>query len=150
MPLILRFYEEPITAGIILDKLKFDKNYPVSAVLYWGESLSPFLVNFGTMTRKLQLISLFVLFLLLALANLAMAPSVQVFSSTPTVQNLKPDVTPSQPMREITATPVKTRSAPASLAMQAGDSDSIALIGILLVVIIIIPIGLKYKEWWGR
>ncbi len=164
----------PTPAGIILYKLKFDKNYRISAVLYWGETLSPVLVNFGTMTRKLQIAHISILFLLMALSSLALAPSEQVLlSPTETLETInptltvthtaKPDLTPTatrpirklrptstimQPTRNITATPVKTRTV--RLDLEAGTSDWIVLIGILIVAIIVVPIFIKRKEWRGK
>jgi hypothetical protein len=148
-------------AGIILYKLKFDKNSPISAVLYWGETPSPDLVNFGTMTRKLQITNICILFLLTALFNMALAPSTQVWLSatnTPKMIKLavtttrmtrpKPSLTSAQP-GAVTATPVKGKSTPLE-GQVAGTSDWIAVIGVLIVAIIVIPILIKRKEWWGR
>lgn len=39
-------------AGIILYKLKFDKNDPRAGMLYWGETSSPDLVNLVTNDEK--------------------------------------------------------------------------------------------------
>ncbi len=116
------------------------------------------------MTRKLQITNIFILFLLLALSNMAMTPSVQD-SPTPTATaiHLKPAATDTRTVKiRATATPLqgaspsqpagptKTRIASNSLAMQAGHSDWIVVIGIFIVAIIVIPLVLKYKEWRGN
>lgn len=113
------------------------------------------------MTKKLQITLVFVLFLLFALSNMAMAPLAQAFlSPTLTPVEIKQEVTatrtgrpsqtvtPSKTPRVNTPAPSRTKlSLDALRAMQAGNSDWIAFIGILIVAIIVIPLLLKYKEW---
>jgi hypothetical protein len=50
----------------------------------------------------------------------------------------------------MTVTPAKTRPTPLPSDLQAGSSDWIVALGILIVAIIVIPIMLKRKEWYGR
>jgi hypothetical protein len=114
------------------------------------------------MTKKLKIINISMLFLLLALFNMAMTP-LQDATVTPTrtprtTNAIKVAVTGTRtPRATHTATPTQTtvaaptRARPTlSLEMQAGHTDGIAIIGIFIVAIIIIPIMLKYKEWRGN
>jgi hypothetical protein len=113
------------------------------------------------MTQKLQITHICLLLLLMALSSVALAPSPQALLSvthTPKiikpaitvtrVVKLRPTFTAAQP-REITVTPVKTRSSSLPPGAQAGTSDWIVVIGVLIVAIIVIPILIKRKEWRG-
>jgi hypothetical protein len=115
------------------------------------------------MHRKLQITNISILLLLMAFSSMALAPSTQVLlSMTPTLRAIKP--TPSgtrliklrptssvtQLAGNVTATSAKTRSTPLPPDMQAGTSDWIVALGILIVAIIVIPILLKRKEWWRK
>jgi hypothetical protein len=91
---------------------------------------------------------------------MALAPSTQVFLSvTHTPKMIKPGVTATHVIksksiftatqaRGITVTPAKTRSSLPPGA-QAGNSDWIVVIGILIVAIIVLPILIERKEWRG-
>ena len=50
----------------------------------------------------------------------------------------------------LSPTPGKTKPTPALPLSQAGNTDRIVLIGILIVAIIITPIMLKRREWRGN
>ena len=98
----------------------------------------------------------------MAFSSMALAPSTQVLlgvtptpgaiKPTPTgtrLVKLKPTLTVTQLAGDITATPGKNKPG-IPLEKQAGNSDWIVAIGILIVAIIVIPIMLKRKEWYGR
>ena len=112
----------------------------------------------------------------MAFSSMALAPSTQVLlSMTPTPSaitptpsatrllkpkpipatatrliKIKPTLTVTQLAGEMTVTPAKTRPTPLPSDLQAGSSDWIVAIGILIVAIIVVPIMLKHKEWYGR
>ena len=115
------------------------------------------------MTRKLRTIKIAILLLIMAFSGMALAPSTQVslgITATPRaikptpsgtrLVKLKPTLAATQLTKNITATPAKARSTPLPPDTQAGTSDWIVAIGILIVAIIVIPILLKRKEWYGR
>jgi hypothetical protein len=105
------------------------------------------------MMRTLRFVVLLIIVLLVTLSSVALTPPAPV----------PQDLTPPVPVPEIintvlpvntqplpTSTPGKIKATPTPLPSQAGTSDRIVLIGILIVGIIVIPILLKQKEWRGN
>jgi hypothetical protein len=86
--------------------------------------------------------------LLLALSSLALIPARGIILPTPTFT--PGTVTPTLTLQAVTLTPKKTKPTPIPLVTQAGNSDRIVLIGILIVGIVVVPILLKRKEWRGN
>jgi methylaspartate ammonia-lyase len=103
------------------------------------------------MMRKLRNASPALILLLLALSSLALAPSAhisQILTPVLTVPAIiKPTPVP-RILQAATSTPTKTKTVP--LVAQAGNSDRIVLIGILIFGIIVVPILLQRKEWLGN
>lgn len=85
------------------------------------------------MTKKLQISLLFLLLTTLTLASLAF----QVAS--PLLQVDTPATATAQPTREKKGEP--------ALETQAGKSDGIAIWGILIFLIIVVPMVIHRKEW---
>lgn len=67
-------------------------------------------------------------------------PIPEIINSTPAV-----DILPIQ-----TPIPNKIKPTPTPSLTRAGNSDRIVLIGILIVGIIVVPILLRRKEWYGN
>lgn len=113
-------------------------------MVYWGERLSPVLVNFVTMSTQRKIPAFFILFFifLLAISNLAfrvIAPAIQT-SSTPQ----------GSPTLSLTNTPEPdklNKNDPDSLKAQAGKSDWIVFFGFVMVVIIIVPMLMQKRNW---
>lgn len=132
-------------------------------MLYWGETLSPDLVNFGTMAKKLQKIHFSILVALIALSGMAMSTPTQALAGIrPTANMLTP--TPAgvrhsmktgrilipRPKNEAEPTPANPREASIPLNLEAGNSDWIVVLAILIVAIIVIPILIQRNEWKGN
>jgi hypothetical protein len=105
------------------------------------------------MMRTLRLVVLPIIVLFVTLSSVALAPPAAVPQdltppvSVPEIINtaLPVDI---QPLP--TSTPGKIKATPTPALSQAGNSDRIVLIGILIVGIIVIPILLRQKEWRGN
>ena len=103
------------------------------------------------MLRQLRLPSLVIIVLLAALSSAALIPGGQVLlDPTGTPGKVISPTSTTRLSQVTTPTPEKIKPTPASLVAQAGNSDGIVLIGILIVAIIIVPILLRRKEWRGN
>jgi len=127
-------------------------------MLYWGETLSPDLVNFGTMTKKIQAIYITLLIVFIGLSGIAMStpaqprPAANILRFTPVgvthpikakqvpISNLKSEAEP-------TSVNPNPKAASTSLDLEAGNSDWIVILAILIVAIVVIPIMIQRKEW---
>jgi hypothetical protein len=117
---------------IILSNLKIDKKGLLYRMLYWGETSSPELVKFVTMTQKLRIPLVFLLLSVLVLSSLAFqvaSPFFQIDTPTPA-----PDTDSGEADQPL-------------LESDAGSSDGITLLGILIFLIILAPIWALRKVW---
>lgn len=102
-----------------------------SACYTWGETSSPELVKTATMTQKVRILILLFLVSALVLSGFgfqAAAPFFQIDTPTPEVEV------------------IQTEESEPSLEAQAGNSDGIALLGIVIFVVIVIPVWLRRKD----
>jgi|SRR5688572_1754837 len=105
------------------------------------------------MIRKLRLVFLPIIVFLVTLSSVALTPpAVTPQDLTPPLS--VPEIINSTPAVEIlpiqTPTPNKIKPTSTPSLTQAGNSDRIVLIGILIVGIIVVPILLRRKEWHGN
>jgi hypothetical protein len=105
------------------------------------------------MTRHFRIIHFVFLCIVTALFGVAMTPTV---ASAPDLAKATPQMKADSlsavhaPVNQITVTPTKARQGADSLQLQAGHSDWIAGLAIFIVLIIVIPILIKHKEWRGN
>jgi hypothetical protein len=103
------------------------------------------------MTRTLLGASPALILLFLAFFSLALTPPAPMPQILTPVVTLPVVIGPTPGADTLqNATPAKIKPASVPLVKQAGNSDRIVLIGILIFGIIAVPILLQRKEWLGN
>jgi hypothetical protein len=103
------------------------------------------------MIKHLRIAGLAMIVSLVALSSVALTPPTHL-SQGLTPPLTIPVIVQSTPTSHSAPapTPGKIRPTPVPSITQAGNSDRIVLIGILIVGIIVVPILLRRKEWGGN